>query len=73
MRLSTADATRIGPPRLYTSVSASPDKQHLLVSYLKRPYSFLVPCGRFPKAREGDEMEWPWGALDGRCFYSRSG
>eukprot|EP00210_Caulerpa_lentillifera_P001312 g1262.t1 len=39
-------------PRIYTSVSKSPNSQYLLVSWLERPFSFVVPCGRFPKRVE---------------------
>jgi len=39
-------------PRIFTSVAASPDSRYLLVSWLERPFSFTVPCGRFPKMVE---------------------
>lgn len=42
----------IGTPAIYTSVDSSPDCNFLLVEYLHRPYSFIVPCGRFPKKVE---------------------
>jgi len=44
----------IGPaePRIYTGISPSPDGKFLLVQWLERPYSYLVPCGRFPKRVE---------------------
>ena len=38
-----------GAPRLYTSVDPSPDRRFLLVEFLEPPFSYLVPCGRFPK------------------------
>ncbi|KIY94927.1 hypothetical protein MNEG_13035 [Monoraphidium neglectum] len=38
----------IAPTRLYTEVDASPDGEWLLVSWLERPFSYAVPCGRFP-------------------------
>lgn len=38
-----------GPPAIYTSMDPSPDEKYLLISSLHRPYSFIVPCGRFPK------------------------
>ena len=31
------------------SVDTSPDGRYQLVSWLERPYSFTVPCGRFPR------------------------
>uniref|UniRef100_A0A7S0MZS3 Probable glutamyl endopeptidase, chloroplastic n=2 Tax=Pyramimonas obovata TaxID=1411642 RepID=A0A7S0MZS3_9CHLO len=39
-------------PRIYTRATPSPNGKHLLVEYLERPYSYLVPCGRFPKRVE---------------------
>ncbi|BEV10622.1 prolyl oligopeptidase family serine peptidase [Asticcacaulis sp. DW145] len=46
--LSDGAITPIGTPGLYTSMSVSPDGKYLLTSRLKRPYSYLVPAGRFP-------------------------
>ncbi|XP_047315863.1 probable glutamyl endopeptidase, chloroplastic isoform X2 [Impatiens glandulifera] len=37
-----------GPPAIYTSMDISPDEKYLLLSSIHRPYSFIVPCGRFP-------------------------
>lgn len=42
-------AKEIGPPAVYTSVDPSPDGKYLMISSIHRPYSFIVPCGRFPK------------------------
>jgi hypothetical protein len=42
----------IGSPALYTDVDPSPDGKFLLVSSIHRPYSFIVPKGRFPKTVE---------------------
>lgn len=39
----------MGKPRLYCGLDASPDGKFLLVSWLERPFSYTVPCGRFPK------------------------
>ena len=39
----------MGEPRLYTAFAPSPDGRFLLVSWLERPFSYTVPCGRFPK------------------------
>ena len=41
--------TRLGATRLYTSFSPSPDGEYVMVAWLERPYSYTVPCGRFPK------------------------
>lgn len=45
----TGEAVSIGPPRLYIEVDPSPDGRYLLVSWLERPFSTAVPCGRFPR------------------------
>ncbi|KAL5217851.1 hypothetical protein ABZP36_018535 [Zizania latifolia] len=39
----------IGPPAVYTSIDPSPDDKYLMISSIHRPYSYIVPCGRFPK------------------------
>ena len=39
---------RWAPAAMYTSLSYSPDGEYLLVSYLERPFSYLVPYYRFP-------------------------
>ncbi|XP_059659387.1 probable glutamyl endopeptidase, chloroplastic isoform X2 [Cornus florida] len=49
--LASLDGTvkELGPPAIYTSVDPSPDQKYLLITSIHRPYSFIVPCGRFPK------------------------
>ena len=47
--MSTGEVKQIGGPRIYTTIDPSPDAQYLLVSWLERPFSFNVPCGRFPR------------------------
>ena len=42
----SGERTELGPPGLYYGLIDSPDGTHLLVQYLQRPFSFLVP--------------WPW-------------
>ncbi len=49
MQVSTGKVTQLGPSRLYTAVAPSPDGEYLLVAWLERPFSYNVPCGRFPK------------------------
>ena len=49
MQVSTGEVTQIGKPRLYTSFAPSPDAKFLLLAWLERPYSYTMPCGRFPK------------------------
>ncbi|XP_071701457.1 probable glutamyl endopeptidase, chloroplastic [Rutidosis leptorrhynchoides] len=38
-----------GEPAIYTSLDPSPDDKYVLLSSIHRPFSFTVPCGRFPK------------------------
>jgi len=40
--------TNVGQPAIYESVDAAPDGQHILVSRIKRPYSYLFPYSFFP-------------------------
>ena len=49
LQVSTGEVSVIGASRGYTAVSPSPDGRFLLVAWLERPFSFAVPCGRFPK------------------------
>ena len=35
--------------KVYTGVSCSPSGKYVLVSWLEQPWSYAVPCGRFPK------------------------
>lgn len=42
----------LGAPGLYLRASPSPSGRLLLVEALHEPYSYLVPCGRFPKKVE---------------------
>ncbi|KAK3151408.1 hypothetical protein QOZ80_3AG0245450 [Eleusine coracana subsp. coracana] len=52
--LASLDGTvrPIGPPAVYTSIDPSPDDKYLMLSSIHRPYSYIVPCGRFPKKVE---------------------
>ncbi|XP_073158442.1 probable glutamyl endopeptidase, chloroplastic isoform X2 [Henckelia pumila] len=38
----------VGAPAIYTSMDPSPDGKYILISSIHKPFSFLVPCGRFP-------------------------
>jgi dipeptidyl aminopeptidase/acylaminoacyl peptidase len=42
----------VGTPAVYTSMDPSPDQKYILINSIHRPYSFIVPCGRFPKKVE---------------------
>lgn len=41
-----------GPPAMYTSMDPSPDQKYILISSTHKPFSYVVPCGRFPKKVE---------------------
>ncbi|XP_059311813.1 probable glutamyl endopeptidase, chloroplastic isoform X1 [Lycium ferocissimum] len=41
-----------GPPAIYTSMDPSPDQTYIMITSTHRPFSFVVPCGRFPKKVE---------------------
>ena len=43
---------KVGAPRMYASVSPSPDGTLLLTSVVERPFSFVVPVSRFPRRTE---------------------
>eukprot|EP00884_Botryococcus_braunii_P016558 jgi/Botrbrau1/3586/Bobra.0078s0038.1 len=49
VQVSTGEVTRFGPTQMYCDLNPSPDGQYLVVAWLERPYSYTVPCGRFPK------------------------
>ncbi|BDA47831.1 probable glutamyl endopeptidase, chloroplastic [Coccomyxa sp. Obi] len=49
IKVSTGEVTQLGDTRLYTSFAPSPDARFLLVAWLESPFSYTVPCGRFPK------------------------
>jgi hypothetical protein len=48
-QVGSGEVRRLGPPRMYSSFAPSPDGRFLLVGWLERPFSYTVPCGRFPK------------------------
>lgn len=52
--LASLDGTTkdFGPPAVYTSLDPSPDEKYIMIDSMHRPYSFIVPCGRFPKKVE---------------------
>ncbi|XP_062211011.1 probable glutamyl endopeptidase, chloroplastic isoform X2 [Phragmites australis] len=54
LMLASLDGTvkPIGPPAVYTSIDPSPDDKYLMLSSIHCPYSYIVPCGRFPKKVE---------------------
>ena len=50
-------AKEIGKPAIYSSVSASPDKQYLLTKAVERPYSYMVPYYSFPSTTAIIDLE----------------
>ncbi|HSH46316.1 MAG TPA: prolyl oligopeptidase family serine peptidase, partial [Longimicrobiales bacterium] len=51
----------LGEPRMYQSISVSPDGEHVLASFLERPFSFITPWRNFPSRtvvldREGRQV-----------------
>jgi dipeptidyl aminopeptidase/acylaminoacyl peptidase len=50
VRVNLADGalTPVAAPGIYPGVAPSPDGRFILTTKLKRPYSYLVPAGRFP-------------------------
>ncbi|KAL8054678.1 hypothetical protein ABFX02_04G007800 [Erythranthe guttata] len=42
-------AKPVGLPAIYTSLDPSPDENYIIVRSMHRPYSFNIPCGRFPQ------------------------
>lgn len=48
----TGETVPIGEPDLYFSVRLSPNEEYLLVTRLKHPFSYRVPCGYFARQVE---------------------
>jgi dipeptidyl aminopeptidase/acylaminoacyl peptidase len=46
---ATGRATSLGQPGIYQSLDPAPDGQHLLVTRIHRPFSYLFPDSAFPK------------------------
>jgi dipeptidyl aminopeptidase/acylaminoacyl peptidase len=42
------NATRWKDPKMYSNISFSPDGKYVMVSHIKKPFSYLVPYNRFP-------------------------
>ena len=41
-------ATKFMDAQMYSSISFSPDGSYIMVNHIKRPFSYIVPYGRFP-------------------------
>jgi hypothetical protein len=46
--VATGAASAIGKPAIFRTVEPSPDGRYLLVTYIRRPFSWIVPAERFP-------------------------
>lgn len=46
------ETTKLGKPAIISSFSTSPDGNYILVNIIRRPYSYIVPYGRFPFTAE---------------------
>ncbi|MDI1240688.1 MAG: prolyl oligopeptidase family serine peptidase [bacterium] len=42
----------VGQPAIFNDASFSPDGKYVYVSMVRRPYSYIYPASRFPKAQE---------------------
>jgi len=49
---ATSAITAVGKPRNYESIDPAPDGQHILVTAIHKPYSYVVTYERFPKEVE---------------------
>jgi dipeptidyl aminopeptidase/acylaminoacyl peptidase len=49
---SNGKATMLGKPAIYATVDGAPDGQHILVSRIQKPYSYLHPVSDFPEEIE---------------------
>lgn len=47
-----AETKPIGAPAIFSTLDASPDGQHILVSRIHRPYSYQLPATMFPRTVE---------------------
>jgi len=47
--IATSKVTPVGKPHVFERVDPSPDGKHLLVVFLHKPYSYLIPASEFPK------------------------
>ena len=48
-QVSTGEVAPFGQPRMYCGTAPSPDGRYVMVAWLERPFSYEVPCGRFPR------------------------
>ncbi len=48
MEADGSSMRKVGPARIYTGVSPSPDGEYLLMEWIEEPFSYQVPYYRFP-------------------------
>ncbi|MEO0816438.1 MAG: prolyl oligopeptidase family serine peptidase [Pseudomonadota bacterium] len=54
---NNGERTRVGEPRIYTSIVPSPDGEYLLMEWISEPFSYQVPWWRFPLTSAVADME----------------
>jgi dipeptidyl aminopeptidase/acylaminoacyl peptidase len=52
VRASMTTGTHVGKPGIFARVDPSPDGQHILITRIHRPYSYLTPQNDFPREAE---------------------
>lgn len=50
--IATGKVTPVGKPGIYSNISLSPDSNHMLITAIHRPYSYLHVYNSFPKEIE---------------------
>ncbi|MCR9289696.1 MAG: prolyl oligopeptidase family serine peptidase [Bacteroidetes bacterium] len=48
LKLSDGSTSAFGEPGIIKGFSPSPDNQYIMISRIKKPYSYIVPYSRFP-------------------------
>jgi len=54
---ATGEVRKVGKPAVFGGISVSPSLQYLLVSRIKRPYSYALPAGGFAHSEEVWDMD----------------
>ena len=54
--VATGSITPVGAPAIYASTSVSPSGEYLLVTRVRKPYSYQVPYNNFPRTTEVWDM-----------------
>jgi dipeptidyl aminopeptidase/acylaminoacyl peptidase len=50
--VNTGQSMLIGSPAIFSDIDPSPEGDHILVVRHEKPWSFSLPCGRFPRRME---------------------